>query len=301
MDETLLYCVLPIINTIFSLISKETLKTVDPVSYTASVLFISAIMSLTYNKYNNIKTIINKDSVIAGLAFGLATLLFEEGILRANDPGLVNGVYRSQAALTAIISVFVLGSHLSLQELIGIIITIAGVSTLALAKKREGYGPFHVDANNEHKEKILGSWLPYALIGGLFATAKDIFGVLAVRGRRMSPSSFVFSQAMFGSIVVGLYQLYKFGTIIPQPYNEKDKVKMYTGIGVASIDNFIWCAILIYLMSTASNPAFPKAIQMSGIVLTSLVSNYFFSNSALNTIQWVGILGVFIGIITMYI
>ena len=81
MDETLLYCVLPITNTIFSLISKETLKTVDPVSYTSSVLFISAIMSLTYNKYNNIKTIINKDSVIAGLAFGLATLLFEEGIL----------------------------------------------------------------------------------------------------------------------------------------------------------------------------------------------------------------------------
>ena len=41
MDETLLYCVLPITNTIFSLISKETLKTVDPVSYTACIIYIS--------------------------------------------------------------------------------------------------------------------------------------------------------------------------------------------------------------------------------------------------------------------
>lgn len=38
MDKNLLYSALPIFNSIFSMISKETLKTVDPVSYTASVL-----------------------------------------------------------------------------------------------------------------------------------------------------------------------------------------------------------------------------------------------------------------------
>ena len=307
MDKTLLYSALPVFNSVFSMISKETLKTVDPVSYTASVLFISAMMSLVYNRYMNIKTIVNKDSIIAGLAFGLATLLFEEGVHRASNPGIVNAVYRSQAALTAIVSVFLLGSSLSLQVMIGIIITIIGASTIALAKtKKEGYEPYHLDIDIEDKReddkavKKAGSWIPFALVAGVLATVKDITGVLAIRGKRMSPSSFVFSQALFGAIIVGLYQLYKFGSIIPQPYSSVDTSKMWAGIGAASVDNFIWCAVLIYLMNKASNPAFPKAIQMSGIVITSIVSGFFFSNASLNKEQWIGVLAVVIGIITMY-
>ena len=60
----------------------------------------------------NIKTNVNKDSIIAGLAFGLATLLFEEGVHMASNSGIVNSVYRSQSALTDI--VFLLGSSLSI-------------------------------------------------------------------------------------------------------------------------------------------------------------------------------------------
>jgi drug/metabolite transporter (DMT)-like permease len=254
-----------------------------------------------------IKTVVNKDSIIAGLAFGVATLLFEEGVHRASNPGIVNAVYRSQAALTAIVSVFLLGSSLSLQEMIGIIITIVGASTIALAKdKKEGYEPYHLDIDldsdreNNKTSKKKGSWLPYALVAGVMATVKDITGVLSVRGKRMSPSSFVFSQAFFGAIIVGLYQLYKFGSIMPHAYKGTDTAKMWTGIGAASIDNFIWCAVLIYLMNKASNPAFPKAIQMSGIVVTSVVSSFFFSNASLNKEQWIGVVAVVAGIITMY-
>lgn len=304
MDKNLLYSALPIFNSIFSMISKETLKTVDPVSYTASVLFISAIMSLLYNHYMDIKTIVNKDSIIAGLAFGISTLLFEEGVHRASNPGIVNAVYRSQAALTAIVSVFVLGSSLSLQVMIGILITIIGASTIALSKsKKEGYEPYHIDIDDpkhDKTDKKEGSWIPYALAAGLIATVKDITGVLSVRGKRMSPSSFVFSQALFGAIIVGLYQFYKFGTIIPHPNRETNKGKMWAGIGAASVDNFIWCAVLIYLMNKASNPAFPKAIQMSGIVLTSIASSFVFNNASLNKEQWIGVFAVVTGIITMY-
>lgn len=305
MDKTILYSALPIFNSIFSMISKETLKTVDPVSYTASVLFISALMSLLYNHCMNIRTIVNRDSIIAGLAFGIATLLFEEGVHRASNPGIVNAVYRSQAALTAIVSVFLLGSSLSFQVMVGIIITIIGASTIALAKtKKEGYEPYHLDIDEDtghgKTAKKQGSWIPYALAAGVLATVKDITGVLSIRGKRMSPSSFVFSQALFGAIIVGLYQLYKFGSIIPQSYNSVDTTKMWTGIGAASVDNFVWCAVLIYLMNNASNPAFPKAIQMSGIVITSVISGFFFSNASLNREQWIGVVAVVTGIIAMY-
>ena len=302
MNNSILYGALPIFNSIFSMISKATLKTVDPISYTASVLFISAIVSLAYNQYMNIKTIVNKDSIIAGLAFGIGTMFFEEAVHKAKNPGLVNAIYRSQAALTAIVSVFVLGSSLSPQVMIGILITIIGACIIALAKdKKENYEPYHLDIDEERKNKKLDkNWLPYALIAGLIATVKDITGVLAIRGKRMSPSSFVFSQAMFGAIIVGMYQFYKFGSLMPQPYNKIDKSKMWAGIGAASLDNFIWCAVLIYLMNKASNPAFPKAVQMSGIVLTSIVSGFVFRDATLNKMQWAGVLAVVSGIITMY-
>lgn len=302
MDTGLLYSTLPIFNTVFSLISKETLKAVDPVTYTSYVLFLSAVLSLLYNHFSGIKTIVNVDSVVAGVAFGIATLLFEEAVHRTNNPGLANAVYRSQAALTAIVSVFILGSSLSVKAMLGIVITVASASAIALAKTKEGFEPFHLDERTEDdidKDKKPGNWIPYAIAAGLLATVKDITGVLSVRGKRMTPSSFVFSQAMFGAIVVAIYQYYKFGTISTRAKTAEDARIMWTGIISAAIDNFVWCAVLIYLMNKAKNPAFPKAVQMSGIVLTSIASGFLFNDASLNKMQWAGVIGVVSGIALM--
>jgi len=304
-QSILLYASLPIFSTLFSLISKASLSQIDAKSYTAGVLLISAILSHAYNNIVGIKTGINYLSIIAGCAFGIATLLFEEALHIAANPGLVNAIYRSQAALTAIVSVFILGSHLSYISMAGILMTVAGAALLGIYKARhkEGYEPYIVEQtkennkNDQHKHghgKHL--WIPLVIIAGILSTVKDITGVLSIRDNKMPPSSFVFSQCFFGAMMVYIYQYFTKGTLMPKIIDGGDKWQALSGIGAAAVDNFIWCGVLIFLMNAARNPAYPKAVTMLGIPLTSLLSPYFFGTKGLDSIQWSGVLSVVLGI-----
>ena len=304
----LLYSTLPLWNTIFSLVSKYTLVEIDAKSYTAVVLLITSGLSLIYNFFTGIKTKVNIWSIVAGCSFGLATLFFEEAVHIATNPGIVNGLYRSQAALTAIASVFILGSHLSYTSMIGILITIMGAFIMGLHKRKhvkEGYepgiveGPYpeskkqNKDSNQEHQRK---KWLPLVLIAGLLATVKDISGVYSVKGGKMKPSSFVFSQCFFGAIMVLIYQYFTSGELIPKLHPDGNWKDAIIGMTSAGLDNFLWCGVLIYLMSNSSNPAYPKAVTMLGIPLTALIAPFLFNVKFPDSTQWGAIAAVVAGI-----
>ena len=303
----ILYLTLPIWNTIFSLVSKSTLAEIDAKSYTAVVLLITAGLSLIYNFFAKIKTKINMYSILAGCSFGIATLFFEEALHIARNPGIVNGLYRSQAALTAIASVFLLGSHLTYISMLGIMLTIIGAFIIGLHKRKhvkEGYDPGIIEGsynkdkkhhkNNEGHER--NKWLPLVLIAGVLATVKDIAGVYSVRGGKMKPSSFVFSQCFFGAIMVLIFQYFTNGKILPTLRPNGNWKDASIGMASAGLDNFLWCGILIYLMSNSRNPAYPKAVTMLGIPLTALIAPFVFNTSFPDNTQWGAIAAVVTGI-----
>ena len=305
MDSTiLLYCTLPFWSIIFSLISKKTLFEIDAKSYTAAVLLITSILSLLYNYFTKTKTKVNLYSILAGCAFGLGTLLFEEAVHIASNPGIVNGVYRSQAALTAIASVFILGSKLNYISMLGILITIAGAFVIGMHKQpavKENYEPCIIEDRPERKnEKIVDvsnkKWLYLVLIAGILSTVKDISGVFSVKGGKMKPTSFVFSQCFFGAIMVLIYQYITNGKLIPSLRTGGNWKDALIGIISAGFDNFIWCGVLIYLMANAKNPAYPKAVTMLGIPLTAMVSPLIFDIQFPDTTQLGGIAAVVLGI-----
>ena len=308
---TLLYATLPVWNTIFSLISKSTLNEIDAKSYTATVLMITALLSLFYNYFSGIKTKINMYSIFAGCCFGIATLFFEEAVHIAKNPGIVNGLYRSQAALTAVASVFLLGSHLSYTSMFGVLLTIMGAFVIGLYKRKHVKEPYEpgiieriIDKKDEEKEKTIeehgaherSKWLPLVLIAGVLATMKDISAVYSVRGGKMKPSSFVFSQCFFGALMVMLYQYFTSGNLLPELRKDGNWKDAAIGITGAGFDNFLWCGVLIYLMSNARNPAYPKAVTMLGIPLTALVAPFLFDVKFPDTTQWGGIASVVAGI-----
>ncbi len=306
LKDILLYGSLPVWNTIFSLVSKSTLSEIDAKSYTSVVLLITAALSLIYNYISGTETKINAFSVLAGCAFGIGTLLFEEAVHIASNPGIINGVYRSQAELTAIVSVFILGSKLSYVSMFGILITIAGAFIIGMHKRKplkENYEPCIIeerpDVDKEDKVAKNTSnrtWLPLVLIAGLFSTIKDISGVYSTRGGKMKPSSFVFSQCFFGALMVFIYQYITTGQMLPvlrKGGNWRDAI---VGMTAAGFDNFIWCGVLIYLMTNASNPAYPKAVTMLGIPLTAFVSPLVFHKPFPDTVQLAGIAAVVTGI-----
>tara|TARA_A100001011_G_scaffold209385_1_gene217575 strand:- start:1291 stop:2214 length:924 start_codon:yes stop_codon:yes gene_type:complete len=295
----ILYLTLPIWSTIFSLVSKATLAEIDAKSYTGLVLLITAGLSLIYNFVTKIVTKINMFSIFAGCSYGLATLFFEEALNIATTPGLVNGLYRSQVALTAIASVYFLGSDLSYTSMLGIIITIMGAFIISLHKSKhvkESYEPGitkekkYIKDNNENTQ-----WVPLVLLAGLLATVKDIAGVYSVKQGKMKPSSFVFSQCFFGAITVLIYQYFISGELIPKLRPNGNWENAIIGITSAGLDNFLREYVLIYLMSHSRNIAYPKTVTMLGIPLTALIGPFIFNVNFPDSTQWGAIAAIVAG------
>jgi len=303
LDNLLLTSLLPLFSTVFSLSSKELLKYIGPDSYTGFALLGAGILSLLYNFHTGTKTKFNRFSVISGLSFGAATLLFEQALKRAGNPGLANAMYRSQAALTALVSVVVLGSSLSLLSLFGVCATVAGAALVAKdhEDKREDKKEGFEALRNEDRPKAMSkgdrkvqkafdkSWIAMALTAGVLLTVKDITAVLALRGNKMTPSSYVVSQCLFGTLIVFAYKFATEGTLRPKLSADANVLDLVAGLGLVSLDNFLWCAVLVYLMSVARNPAFPKAVTMSGVALTAFLSSFLFKGASLDRDQWSGI------------
>ena len=306
LDNLLLTGLLPLFSTIFSLSSKELLKYIGADSYTGIALLGAGILSLLYNFHTGIKTRVNRFSVISGIAFGIATLLFEQALKKAGNPGLANAMYRSQAALTAVVSVFVLGSSLSLVGLLGVCATVAGAALVAKDHegKKEGFEALRNEdrpkptsrGDHQVQKAFDGSWIAMALTAGILLTVKDITAVLALKGGKMSPSSYVVSQCLFGALIVFAYKFATEGTLRPKLVGDANLTDLIAGLGLVSLDNFLWCAVLVHLMSVARNPAFPKAVTMSGVALTAFLSSFLFKGARLDRDQWSGIVLILGGV-----
>ena len=309
MNWLILSSFLPFFSCAFSLTSKYLLSFTSPVSYTAYVLGSSAVLSILYNYVTGTKMYATVLSAISGICFGLATFGFERAIHNGNNPGLISGLYRSQAALTAILSVFFLGSSLTLMKGFGIVITMIGALMIALDKHtREMFDVGfhkHNDQDNEVSKKGKEqdepedkSWGLMLAIAGIFMTIKDITAVKCINNG-MKPSNYIVSQLLFGSLVIFAYKIYKRGTLKIELKNGGDLKKALIGISAISLDNVIWCSVLVYAMSIAPNPAYPKVITLLSIAMTSYISQFLFKNATLDRTQWMGILVLLGGLFTI--
>lgn len=302
--DSLLTAALPLFSSFFSLSSKELLKSIGPDSYTGYVLLGSAVLSYLYNRLTGIETKFNGFSIASGLAFGIATLMFEQGLRRTANPGLANAMYRSQTALTAVASVFLLGSSMSPIGMLGVFVTVLGAGLVALDSEekkkkdidtKEGFET-QTPGSIVHKHDRKGAWIPLVLIAGVLLTVKDLTAVKSLANKAMKPSSYVVSQTLFGALIVLLYKVLTQGTLKPTMHKKGNELEVALGMAAVSIDNFLWCAVLVYLMSVAKNPAYPKAVTMLGIGLTSVISSYFLRGAKLDDKQWGGIVAILAGV-----
>ena len=286
--------ILPFFSSAFSLSSKVLLKDVQPTSYTAYVLLLSGLMIVAYNLLTGKKMKLNAWAVISGFAFGLATFGFETAVSKAKNPGMVNAIYRTQTVLTAILSVFLLGSHLSPLSITGIIIALLGAVTIAL--DHNSIEHFTSDEIKENKYDY--EWIKWAVGAGLLLTVKDITAVKSLRSG-MTPYSYAMAQLLFGALIMFGYKYYKENNFKLNLDKRANVWSTLSGMGFVATDNVLWCLLLVYLMGKAPNPAYPKAITLISVVLTAFLSKFFFPEAALDLQQWAGIFMVLGGIGTM--
>jgi drug/metabolite transporter (DMT)-like permease len=322
MNWLLLSLLLPLFSSAFSLASKELLKYTQPTSYTAYVLLVSGVGAIVYNLVAKKAMYVTPLSVVSGIVFGLATFGFESAVSVAKNPGLVNALYRSQAALTALLSVYFLNSKLSLAGGIGVVMTVFGAYLAAMDKnsEREGRMSPHKALRPSHRGRANGlrhepftqeehhlpqtsdqkdsNWVLWVAIAGVLMTIKDLTAVKCIKNG-MKASNYVVSQLLFGGLVMLAYKLYKTGTLSLELKDESKRKEVIIGIGGAALDNLLWCAVLVYAMSIAPNPGYPKALTLLSVVITAFVSRYLFEGAALDKRQWAGIGTIVAGIGTM--
>ena len=129
-------------------------------------------------------------------------------------------------------------------------------------------------------------------------TVKDITTVKCVRSG-MKAGNYVVSQLMFGGLVMLAYKLYKSGSFGLELKDETKRTAVMAGIGGVALDNLLWCIVLVYAMSIAPNPGYPKAITLLSVVITAFASKFLFQDATLDKRQWMGILTILGGISTM--
>jgi len=301
--------ILPICSSVFSIGSKTLLHYTHPTSYTAYVLLCSSLIIIFYNIVSGNKITFSKWSLLSGLTFGLALFGFEDATHTASNPGLVNAIYRTQSILTAVASVWMFNSSLSMMSIVGICITLGSLLvTLYDTEKKmnnshsKHYHHIEPMDNKEHKDEkekeAKRDWIPIVLLSGIMLTLKDLTAVKSIKDG-MSASSYVVSQFSVGALLLLAYKYFKFGTfeIIVNPEDKKSEA--ISGIAAISIDNVIWCILLVHLMSIAPNPAYPKVISLISVAITSFFSKYFFPGAELDKTQWFGVLGILTGISIM--
>ena len=310
MNWLALSATLPIFSSAFSLASKELLKYTEPISYTAYVLLVSGVGAILYQLLSGQKIYVTALSVFSGIVFGLATFGFESAVHVAHNPGLVSAIYRSQAALTALVSVYFLNSKLSLAGGAGVFLTVIGAYLAAFDPDTDREGMYKLQPQslsetkepesmtNQHTKPKSSNWLLWVAVAGVLMTVKDITAVKCIRGG-MKAGNYVVSQLMFGGLVMLAYKLYKSGSFALKLNDESKRTAVLAGIGGVALDNLLWCIVLVYAMSIAPNPGYPKAITLVSVVITSFASKFLFQGASLDKRQWLGILTILGGIGTM--
>jgi len=283
---------LSILSTNLSLLTKELLNYIDTKAYTSYLLLGIATLAFAYNTYNRKKVIIHHLSIIAGIAFGLSMLLFDEAIKRTRNPGTTTAVYRSQIALTAIVSFFVLNASLNSRAIFGILITIIGAILVSFASNKNKNKNKNKNTNTSNRktsiQKYDNTWIPITIVAAILLTVKDIFSVLAIK-HKVDIDSYVVSQNFFGALIVLIYKYYLDDTIIPTFSKDIQYPLFFSGMSITIITGFLLSFTLINLMSKAANPALPKAFLLLSVALTSFISSYIDKSVALNKQQWTGI------------
>jgi drug/metabolite transporter (DMT)-like permease len=287
---------LSILSTNLSLLTKELLNYIDTKAYTSYLLLGIATLAFAYNRK---KIIIHHLSIIAGIAFGLSMLLFDEAIKRTRNPGTATAVYHSQIALTAIVSFLVLNASLNSRAIFGILTTIIGAILVSFASdknKNKGKNKGKSKSKSKSKstsnrktsiQKYDNTWIPITIVAAILLTVKDIFAVLVTK-YNIDVDSYVISQNFFGALIIFIYKYYQDSTILPTFSKDVQYPLFFSGMGATIITGFLLSFTLISLMSKAANPAIPKAFLLLSVALTSFISSYIDKSVALNK-QWTGI------------
>ncbi len=274
----LLSLLLPLFSAGYTLLTKEALESITVPSFSMYSLGTALVVLSVYNAIIGKKIHMTWLSAIGGLAFGFAVMGLTIGISKAPNPGLAAAIYRTQTILTAIASVFLFGTSLDVQGVIGMLITLVGAYFIATDRKDIVEAGIHPGTIKREK-KVLApdNWFIYPALAGVALTVKDLTGIESLR-TGMPATVFATSQLLFATIVAAAHKYYEDGTFKLEYKDGGDKRDGLVNMCGAAIINSAWVAVAIAAMSSAPNPGYSKALTMGGIIISTMASTFLFGD-----------------------
>ena len=297
-----------LLNPIRLIFIKKGLLNITTNSYTSYESIIVLILFTFLNIIKKIPLSFSFNSVFAGIFQGIASIFLNYALNNSNNPGLPMATYRSQAVLTALLSVYFFGVSLPFYKLVAMILVVIGIYLLSEFQEKDN----KLDNNKNNKNK---KWIVLSLLAGGIMSIKDIFTRKSLKNDNLY--SFLFACLFSQTVLLFIYQYYITGNIryklknkldnqdnienienIENKKNKKDNLKNIKNLKYVLIPG-IFLTIYIYLLTNASkltpNIGYVKSIDNLGIVVSILVSSIYFKTSV-DKNSWFAIFLTVIGI-----
>tara|TARA_B100001057_G_C22637479_1_gene866843 strand:- start:457 stop:933 length:477 start_codon:yes stop_codon:yes gene_type:complete len=129
-------------------------------------------------------------------------------------------------------------------------------------------------------------WVRYAFIAAGLMTVKDLLTVLSVRAGTQ-PEASVAVELVIATIVAFAYKRIKTGTWDLVPIKQTHPAPWWV-LPAGGVIMGVWPLLLVTAMKEAPNSGYPKALSLSGIAISALVSSYTY-NEPLTDRAWGGI------------
>lgn len=219
--------------------------------------------------------------LIQGIFFSyLGNLCSLKGIEYAPNPGYSLIISKSYVAFTAIASVFIFNAPLTLKSVIAIVCIIAFSALITIDK-------------NKDKSESNSLWLPYTF-GAFFC-----WGLLAISSKYLLNlgvpilTRLIYAMIVVTTLILGEMKIKK---VSVQNLSKSQLITLLMiGIFGASFNYFMQVSF-----NSAPNVGFVNATNAASISLLTLVS-YFIFKDELTLKKMIGIVGVTIGLVALFL
>ena len=282
---------LPFCAAAYTLVAKEGVTVYDPLSYVSYGLLGASVLSLVYSYSKGVLAAPNAYSILGGLAVGGAVIAQAIAIDSAPNAGLASSVFRSQSGLTVLAAVALLHGELDVVALGAVLVTLAGVYLATTGRQTSDERTAEQHRHVQQQRHTAGAepgkgWVKAALIAAGLLTVKDLLAVMSVRSG-LEAESAATVEIVVATIVAIAYKRYKTGTLelvavdkaLPPPW---------WVLPAGSVVMALWPTLVITAMAEAPNSGYPKALALSGVAISALMSSYIY-NEPLTDRAWSGI------------
>lgn len=219
--------------------------------------------------------------LIQGIFFSyLGNLCSLKGIEYAPNPGYSLIISKSYVAFTAIASVFIFNAPLTLKSVIAIVCIIAFSALITIDKSKD-------------KSESNSLWLPYTF-GAFFC-----WGLLAISSKYLLNlgvpilTRLIYAMIVVTTLILGEMKIKK---VSVQNLSKSQLITLLMiGIFGASFNYFMQVSF-----NSAPNVGFVNATNAASISLLTLVS-YFIFKDELTLKKMIGIVGVTIGLVALFL